>query len=76
MDYQVLVVEDDQLPCDTDWVLAREGERCFLMIKRCRFSSEGELCALLSEVWATRVEAQADGRLDGDGDYDERGGLV
>ena len=59
MDYRVLVVEDDQLPGDTDWVIVRRGGHSFFMIRRCRFSVEGGLCALLEEAWRTRVASEA-----------------
>lgn len=64
MDYRVMVVEDDQLPGDTDWVIAREGGRAVFMVKRCRMSVEGGICELLEEAWNTAGTARAEGRLD------------
>ena len=63
MDYQVLVVEDDQLPADTDWAFARQGDHCYFMVKRCRFSIEGGLCKVLEEVWGISGWARTAGKL-------------
>lgn len=64
MDYTVLVVEDDQLPPATDWVIARADGDAYFMVKRCRLSIEGGVCELLEEAWSVAGNARAVGRLD------------
>lgn len=51
MQYVVTVVEDHELPSETDWVIATRGGRSYLLIKRARFSIEGGLCAVLAAAW-------------------------
>lgn len=63
MDYKVLVVEDDQLPSETDWAFARRGESCYFMVKRRRFSIEGGLCEVIAEAWGVAAFARTAGHL-------------
>jgi hypothetical protein len=41
MDYEIKVVEDNQLPDGTDWVIASAGDSTYLLVTRSRFAEPG-----------------------------------
>ena len=60
MKYQVKMVEDCDLPADTDWALARVAEGVYLFVKRSRFADPEGMCALIAAAVVARSTAWPD----------------
>lgn len=39
--YELVVVEDNELPVESGWVFARAGEAVYLMVTRSRYAAPG-----------------------------------